>query len=104
MPSYDALRTRFPQLRPMFSARQAAEYIGVCPATLCHWRKRGVGPPWIRIGPHDRGLIRYPVAEFQAWLAEREAGSGSKTKRDDPLGQHQEWDVLFSERDATDDG
>ena len=99
MPNYDSLRARFPQLKPMLNPRQAAEFIGVCTATLCHWRQRGSGPPWIRIGPHNKGLIRYPVAEFMLWLQERESSPSTDVERRAPnrplksTSRREEWDV-----------
>lgn len=38
----------------------------VSPSTLINWRREGTlnGPPFVRVGR----LIRYKVAEVQAWL------------------------------------
>jgi len=35
--------------------------------TLCDWRTRRVGPPWVRVGR----LIRYRQADLDAWLESR---------------------------------
>ena len=38
-------------------------------ACLRHWRARGEGPPWLRMG---KWLVRYDVAEVRKWI-ERQA-------------------------------
>jgi hypothetical protein len=40
------------------------------PATLCKWRRSGIGPPWIRID----GTIYYMRTELANWLARQFAG------------------------------
>ena len=40
------------------------------PATLCKWRRSGIGPPWIRID----GTIYYMRTELANWLAHQFAG------------------------------
>lgn len=42
-----------------------AEHLGLSWETLKKWRQTGYGPPWIKIGQ----LVRYNVAEAEAWLA-----------------------------------
>jgi hypothetical protein len=49
------------------SERVAAEAIGCHPDTLRNWRRAGIGPPWIRMGPR---AIRYPVKDLRAWIRE----------------------------------
>lgn len=45
---------------------EVAEMLRVSPSTLINWRREGTlnGPPFVRVGR----LIRYKVAEVQAWL------------------------------------
>lgn len=46
------------------TAAQVRERIGVSTQTLSYWRSRNEGPLSIKLG----GSVRYPVAEFEAWL------------------------------------
>jgi predicted DNA-binding transcriptional regulator AlpA len=40
--------------------------------TLENWRRKGSGPPWIRLGRQ----VRYPRSGFEAWInAQRETGA-----------------------------
>lgn len=43
----------------------AAPMIGVNAATLKTWRRRGIGPPYVRFG----NRVRYRVRDVEAWLA-----------------------------------
>lgn len=47
--------------RPLASAEEVAEYLGVPVATLYQWRHRGVGPSGARVGRHLR--YRWDVVE-----------------------------------------
>lgn len=38
-------------------------------STLKHWRQKEYGPKWVK---HGR-LVRYPVTEVNAWLADPDA-------------------------------
>lgn len=49
------------------TAAQVRERIGVSTQTLSYWRSRNEGPLSIKLG----GSVRYPVVEFEAWLAEQ---------------------------------
>lgn len=46
--------------------RQVTELLGMSDSGLLLWRRKGFGPPFLRI---TRQTIRYPKTEFQAWLA-----------------------------------
>ncbi|MGH8867918.1 MAG: helix-turn-helix transcriptional regulator [Actinomycetes bacterium] len=46
--------------------RVAAKAVGVSEDTFKRLRRRGIGPPFIRVGSRS---IRYPVAELQRWIA-----------------------------------
>jgi len=52
----------------MLSAREVAAVVGVHPDTVKEWRKRRVGPPYVKT---DTGRIRYPENELQQWLQNR---------------------------------
>lgn len=42
----------------------AAPMIGVEPLTLKLWRRKGIGPPYVKFG----NRVRYRVADIEAWL------------------------------------
>jgi hypothetical protein len=46
-------------------ATDAAPMIGVNAATLKAWRRRGIGPPYVRFG----NRVRYRVCDVEAWLS-----------------------------------
>jgi excisionase family DNA binding protein len=53
---------------PKLNERQAAEYLGIAPATLTQWRCTGRHAlPFLRVGR----LIRYRVSDLDAWLETR---------------------------------
>jgi excisionase family DNA binding protein len=55
--------SRFEQL---WSVEEAAEYLGMAPATLYGWRCRRYGPPSYRLG----NKIRYRPDEVRSWVEE----------------------------------
>lgn len=57
---------KYQQSRKFYSPHQVAGLLGMSAWNLLLWRKKGVGPPFLRI---TRGTIRYPKPEFAAWLA-----------------------------------
>ena len=50
---------------------EAAELLRVTPQTLHHWRKRGEGPPWARIGPRR---VTYRRSRLLEYVEARETG------------------------------
>lgn len=44
----------------------AAPMIGVEPQTLKLWRRKGIGPRYVKFG----NRVRYRVSDIEAWLAE----------------------------------
>jgi len=51
---------------------EAARKLGIDPATLWRWHRRGYGPPFYNIG----GWTRYSEADLDDWIREqRKAGS-----------------------------
>ncbi len=45
----------------------AAVILNVEPPSLRAWRRKGQGPPYLRIGR----LIRYSIEDLEEWLAQR---------------------------------
>lgn len=52
-------------LRPLMTPDEAALYINVPKTTLRSWRRRGVGPAFIRISAR---LLRYSPEDLDAYL------------------------------------
>lgn len=58
----------------LLTEQQAAEYIGVAPATLSVWRSTGrYNLPFLKIG-HK---VRYRLNALDAWLKSRERANGA---------------------------
>ena len=59
---------------PMFSTKEAAEYLGVSESTLRYWRHvaDGTGPKSFRVG---RKLVYYYEADLNEWLQQQYEGS-----------------------------
>ena len=49
----------------MLTTRELAEVIGVCVWTIKDWRRRGVGPVWIKLSAR---CVRYPLALLLQYL------------------------------------
>ncbi len=49
------------------SQRKAAAYLGITPATLGSYVRRGIAPPYIELP----GVRRFDVSNLNAWLAAR---------------------------------
>lgn len=59
----------------LLDQRQAATRLGVPSArTLESWRRRGYGPPFLRLSPR---LVRYRASDIDKWLAARVVGAPS---------------------------
>ena len=53
----------------LLTAREVASRLSFKhPETVLRWRRRGEGPPAVKL---DNGAIRYPEDELEAWLEER---------------------------------
>ncbi len=48
------------------SPKRAAELLGVSVRTLEEWRRKKIGPAFVKLGPK---LIRYEVRELEQFLA-----------------------------------
>jgi predicted DNA-binding transcriptional regulator AlpA len=46
---------------------QCAAYLNCSPLSLCDWRVKKIGPPWISVGR----CIRYRRSSVDQWLASR---------------------------------
>lgn len=60
------------QVEPLWSSREASEFLNVSQATLSRWRQRREGPPFVSVG----GLARYNPPSVRAWVLEREREHG----------------------------
>lgn len=49
---------------------QAAERLGVSPATLRSWRCRGIGPAFIKMGRGAKAPVRYSEADLEQFIAQ----------------------------------
>lgn len=58
--------------RPLATAEQVAEYLGVPMGTIYQWRHRNTGPKASKVGRH----IRYRWEDVDAWL-ETQSGEAS---------------------------
>ena len=56
---------------------EAAELIGVTPATLRFWRCKGKGPRFIKLGQSKQAGVCYDPADIEAWKAARKFDSTS---------------------------
>lgn len=57
----------------MLRTPQAAEFLGVSPATLCKWRVFGGGPRYKKLGR----VVVYDPADLREWLDTRSRRSTS---------------------------
>jgi predicted DNA-binding transcriptional regulator AlpA len=51
----------------LMTPTDVSDYYSIPVATLYQWRRRGYGPPAIRVGRH----LRYDPAAVRAWFAGR---------------------------------
>lgn len=52
----------------LLRSSEAAEYLGLAPATLAKMRMRGDGPPFVKVGHR---LVAYREADLVAWTQAR---------------------------------
>ena len=64
-------------LETLITPGRLANLLGVQIDTLAAWRRRGFGPPWLRLG---RRAIRYPESQLHEWL-QFQAAPVASTKR-----------------------
>ena len=58
----------------ILSPIDAATALGVTSGTLASWRRKGTGPPYIKLGYHTIG---YRVADLETWVQGRRVGGQS---------------------------
>lgn len=61
------------------STRQIAEWLGFDQDTLEAMRRRGEGPPFIRLGDGKRPAIRYNLDDVEAWLRSHTVGKAVRS-------------------------
>ena len=42
-----------------------ADMLNLTTQTLMLWRKKGIGPEWIKLG---QNIVRYPTENFKEWM------------------------------------
>ncbi|MDR3416601.1 MAG: helix-turn-helix domain-containing protein [Nevskia sp.] len=62
----DDTTTERQELRPLLTALQAAERLGVPPSKLEHWRGTGEGPAYIKLSGK---YVRYAEEDLEAFVA-----------------------------------
>ena len=70
-------------MKTLLTTREAAEYMGISPATLALWRNGAnpTGPKIVRLGP---SLIRYSPSDLDAFLEQQVCNPGeNKSCADD---------------------
>lgn len=55
----------------MLSPIEVAQALGVCAETVARWRRKGIGPVAVRVGPR---LWRYPAEGLEAYRRQQVAG------------------------------
>ena len=54
------------------SERTVSTRLGVSQPTMRRWRRAGIGPEWVRLGP---ARVGYAAAALTAWLAAQTRGA-----------------------------
>jgi hypothetical protein len=83
-------RRQYSRRRPrdcLLTTDAVAIAIRVSGATLRRWRGRGIGPPYLRLGPGKGGSIRYDPSDLATWLAGRRMGSEQAPECGSPAHQ-----------------
>lgn len=57
---------------------EAAEFMRLSPRTLEGFRRKGGGPPFIRVGPSRNAKVVYPLVDLLAWLESRVCTGGDR--------------------------
>ena len=53
-----------------------ANMLNLTTQTLMLWRKRGIGPEWVKLG---QNIVRYPIINFNEWMNDRQNKSTQQT-------------------------
>jgi predicted DNA-binding transcriptional regulator AlpA len=54
----------------LLNDNEAAEQLGVSPATLRSWRCRGIGPAFLKLGNGIKSAVRYSVSDIEQFIAQ----------------------------------
>lgn len=57
--------------KPLATANELCEYLGISINTLYDWRKKGFGPPATKAGR----FLRFDWSDVSAWQAERKSSA-----------------------------
>ncbi len=52
----------------LLTTREAAAFLKLCPTSLRRWRRLGIGPQWLKIGPR---AVRYSRADLDQYLSDQ---------------------------------
>jgi|SRR6266478_7238788 len=61
-------------MNELLDPKQAAKLVNVQPRTLEGWRRRGCGPPFLRLSVRS---VRYRLEDIERWLDQRRVADGS---------------------------
>jgi predicted DNA-binding transcriptional regulator AlpA len=61
----------------LLTEKEAAEALGVVPATMRNWGARRIGPPRVKIGRS----VHYRLDAINAWILTRETGAAGNGKK-----------------------
>lgn len=81
--TYKTKRLTLGKLSPAIAGRlytpdEAAQYLGVAPQTLAHWRVNGSGPKFVHL---TKRCIRYSETALRSWVEERTQASTAENAR-----------------------
>ena len=48
-----------------YKPTDVADMLNLTTQTLMLWRKKGIGPEWIKLG---QNIVRYPTENFKEWM------------------------------------
>ena len=52
-------------MRKYFKPNEIASMLDLTTQTLMLWRKKGIGPRWVKLG---QNIVRYPIDEYEEWM------------------------------------
>ena len=59
-----------------YKSNEIADMLNLTTQTLMLWRKRGIGPKWVKLG---QNIVRYPIVEYEEWMNGNNDKSSYKT-------------------------
>jgi predicted DNA-binding transcriptional regulator AlpA len=51
-----------------YKSNEIADMLNLTTQTLMLWRKKGIGPKWVKLG---QNIVRYPMYDFKKWMYDR---------------------------------